>query len=225
MKLASYKATRTGLQGLINRLIRWRFSGAYSHTEIVFEPGDGVAGWMPFGGCEPDADGALWCASRLRGHVPRDDVCSACSGGRRYVDYWFGRNYWWWHGYAKRRVCNPPRPRSYDKSWGDRPIWQFCGLIQRVLGLRVPNVPNHANGFSSFGVVKMYKLTTNPSLVVLPVEGATINLPASESYGFAYELWLSAGNTPEPADVSPVPTKAQQIAALLAAKGVTREDV
>jgi len=65
MKLASYKATRTGLQGALNRLIRWRFSGAYSHTEIVFEPGDGVAAYMPFGSCEPDADGAMWCASSV----------------------------------------------------------------------------------------------------------------------------------------------------------------
>lgn len=65
MKLASYKATRPGLQGLFNRLIRWRFSGLYSHNEVVFEPGDGVDHLMPDGNCAPDADGALWCVSSV----------------------------------------------------------------------------------------------------------------------------------------------------------------
>ena len=65
MKLASYKSTRAGWQGLFNRLIRWRFSGIYSHSEVVFEPGDGVDALMPDGNCLPDADGALWCASSV----------------------------------------------------------------------------------------------------------------------------------------------------------------
>lgn len=65
MQLASYKATRPGLQGLFNRLIRWRFSGIYSHSEVVFEPGDGVDALMPDGSCAADADGALWCASSV----------------------------------------------------------------------------------------------------------------------------------------------------------------
>lgn len=65
MKLASYKSTRPGWQGLFNRVIRWRFSGLYSHSEVVFEPGDGVDAWMPDGSCAADADGALWCASSV----------------------------------------------------------------------------------------------------------------------------------------------------------------
>lgn len=65
MKLASYKATRPGLQGLFNRLIRRRFSGLYSHSEVVFEPGDGVDALMPDGSCAADANGALWCASSV----------------------------------------------------------------------------------------------------------------------------------------------------------------
>lgn len=65
MKLASYKSTRPGWQGLFNRLIRWRFAGAYSHSEVVFEPGDGVASFMPDNTCQPDAAGALWCASAV----------------------------------------------------------------------------------------------------------------------------------------------------------------
>lgn len=63
MKLASYKGTRPGLQGVMNRLIRWRFDGPYSHSEIVFEPGDGVDHLMHDVTTEPDSDGAYWCAS------------------------------------------------------------------------------------------------------------------------------------------------------------------
>lgn len=63
MKLASYKSTRPGIMGLGNILIRLRLRGIYSHSEIVFEPGDGVDHLMPDGTCEPDADGALWCVS------------------------------------------------------------------------------------------------------------------------------------------------------------------
>lgn len=63
MKLASYHGTRSGITGLGNWLIRLRLRGIYSHSEIVFEPGDGVDHLMPDGTCNPDADGALWCVS------------------------------------------------------------------------------------------------------------------------------------------------------------------
>ncbi len=65
MLLASYKAIRPGMQGIANRLIRWRLDGDYSHNEVVFEPGDVVDHLMPDGTCEPDASGALWCASSV----------------------------------------------------------------------------------------------------------------------------------------------------------------
>lgn len=65
MKLASYHGTRSGLAGLGNILIRLRLRGRMSHSEIVFEPGDGVDDLVPDGTCEPDADGALWCASAV----------------------------------------------------------------------------------------------------------------------------------------------------------------
>ncbi len=65
MLLASYKSTRPGIQGVANRVIRWRLRGPYSHSEIVFEPGDRVGQWMPDGTCQPDADGALWCVSSV----------------------------------------------------------------------------------------------------------------------------------------------------------------
>jgi hypothetical protein len=65
MLLASYTATRPGLMGVGNVLIRARLRGPYSHSEIVWEPGDHVDGWMPDRSCAPDADGALWCASSV----------------------------------------------------------------------------------------------------------------------------------------------------------------
>lgn len=63
MKLASYVGTRSGIMGLGNVLIRLRLRGRCSHSEVVFEPGDGVDEYMPDGTCRPDESGALWCAS------------------------------------------------------------------------------------------------------------------------------------------------------------------
>ena len=76
MQLASYVGTRRSLMGIGNRLIRLRLSGLKealktdasldqtvlraSHSEVVFEPGDGVDHLMPDGTCEPNAKGELW---------------------------------------------------------------------------------------------------------------------------------------------------------------------
>ena len=81
MKLASYVGTRDSLMGLGNRLIRLRLSGIRqalqtdntpiqdtlraSHSEIVFEPGDGVDHLMPDGTCQPNEKGELWCVSSV----------------------------------------------------------------------------------------------------------------------------------------------------------------
>ncbi|AVS68119.1 hypothetical protein C8245_22850 [Paracidovorax avenae] len=65
MKLASYTGTRPGLQGLANRAIRFRLSGIYSHTELVFEESDDVADLMPDGTCAAGGDGSLWCGSSV----------------------------------------------------------------------------------------------------------------------------------------------------------------
>jgi hypothetical protein len=35
MKVAFYKATRPGFQGIFNRLVRWWTNGPYSHCEVV----------------------------------------------------------------------------------------------------------------------------------------------------------------------------------------------
>ena len=81
MKLASYVGTKDSFMGLGNRLIRLRLSGIKecfktdksedqttlraSHSEIVFEPGDGVDHLMPDGTCEPNEKGELWCVSSV----------------------------------------------------------------------------------------------------------------------------------------------------------------
>lgn len=39
MRLALYKATRPGLQGIYSRLARWVDGGPYSHCELVFSDG------------------------------------------------------------------------------------------------------------------------------------------------------------------------------------------
>lgn len=39
MKVALYKGTRPGLQGIYNRLTRWIDRGKYSHCELVFSDG------------------------------------------------------------------------------------------------------------------------------------------------------------------------------------------
>ena len=48
----------------------------------------------------------------------------------------------------------------------------------------------------------MYKIINETSVKLIP-ESAIIQLPAAETYGYAYEAWLAAGNTPEPADAKP----------------------
>ena len=78
MKLASYVGTQSGYKGLGNILIRLRIAGIKeaihlkpyggttlraSHSEVVFEPTDGVDHLMPDGTCKPDSEGRLWCAS------------------------------------------------------------------------------------------------------------------------------------------------------------------
>ena len=65
MLLAAYKSTRPGVQGIANRLIRWRLRGQYSHVEVVFEPGDVPGHLMPDGSTRPDEAGALWSVSSV----------------------------------------------------------------------------------------------------------------------------------------------------------------
>lgn len=65
MLLASYTSVRPGLQGLANIAIWLRTGSRITHSEVVFEAHDGVDHLMPDGTCQPDASGALWCASSV----------------------------------------------------------------------------------------------------------------------------------------------------------------
>ena len=86
MLLASYKSTRPGIQGIANRVIRWRLKGQYSHSEIVFQPWDGVDDLMPDGSAAPDANGALWCVSSVAAErLPAwSQRRAGCTGGVRF---------------------------------------------------------------------------------------------------------------------------------------------
>ena len=105
MLLASYTSTRPGLQGVANRLIRLRLRGSYSHSELVFEPGDGVDALMPDGTCATDPAGALWCASSvaaeaLPAHSPRR---AGKAGGVRFKRIALHPGHW-----DTRRVAASP---------------------------------------------------------------------------------------------------------------------
>lgn len=96
MLLASYKATRPGFQGIANRVIRLRLRSSYSHTEVVFEPGDPVGPLMPDGTTARGADGSLWCASSVAAealpeHSPRR---AGATGGVRFKRIVLNPDHW-----------------------------------------------------------------------------------------------------------------------------------
>ena len=64
MKLASYKGIRSGYMKLGSYAIRLRLFGIYSHSEIVFEPEDGVGYLMPDESCDKTEEG-LWSVSSV----------------------------------------------------------------------------------------------------------------------------------------------------------------
>lgn len=62
MKSLSYNSIRPGIQALGSYSVRIGTKSKFSHTEIMFEPGDDVEHLVPDGNLEP-IDGAYWCAS------------------------------------------------------------------------------------------------------------------------------------------------------------------
>lgn len=60
----------------------------------------------------------------------------------------------------------------------------------------------------------MYKLTSNPTIIVRVEDGANIPADAANADYAGYQVWLAAGNTALPADVPAPPTPIQQIRAL-----------
>lgn len=135
MRIASYKSTRPGLQGIANRLIRRRLRGPYSHNEVVFEPGDGVDHLMPDGTCAPDATGALWCASSVAAErLPEWSPRRAGSvGGVRFKRITIDPDRW-----DVRRVDRSPLEAAqwFKQHQGDLYDWQ---LIAGFLAWFIPH--------------------------------------------------------------------------------------
>lgn len=104
MKLASYHGTRSGLMGLGNAAIRLRLRGKFSHTEIMFEPGDGVDHMMPDGTCAPDANGAYWMASSV---------------GLERIPVWSNRRAGRLGGWRMKRIVPDPRKWTLDEVKSD----------------------------------------------------------------------------------------------------------
>ena len=63
MLLATYVATRPGIQGINNKLIRLRLDTDMTHNELVFEPCDGVDLFMPDKTTQVNDKNQLWSAS------------------------------------------------------------------------------------------------------------------------------------------------------------------
>ena len=133
MLLISYKTTRPGLQGIANGIIRLRLRSPYSHTEVVFEPGDQVGHLMPDGSCEPDANGALWCASSvaaeaLPAHSPRR---AGKAGGVRFKRIVINPDHW----DVRRVACNPAAAAQWFKAHeGELYDWQLIlGFVSWVI--------------------------------------------------------------------------------------------
>lgn len=66
MLLASYVKIRPGIQGIGNIAIQWRLDTVHSHSELVFEPGDGVDDLMPDKTTDP-INNEYWCGSSVFG--------------------------------------------------------------------------------------------------------------------------------------------------------------
>ncbi len=133
MLLASYKATRPGLQGIANRVIRLRLRSPYSHSEVVFEPSDLVGHLMPDGTAERGADGSLWCASSvaaeaLPSYSPRR---AGKTGGVRFKRITLNPDHW----DVRRLAVDPLRTAQWFKDHeGELYDWQLIlGFVAWVI--------------------------------------------------------------------------------------------
>lgn len=133
MLLASYKTTRPGLQGVANRVIRLRLRSIYSHTEVVFEPGDPVGHLMPDGTTARGADGSLWCASSVAAealpeHSPRR---AGKMGGVRFKRIVLNPDHW----DVRRLAANPVAAAQWFRAHeGELYDWQLIlGFVSWVI--------------------------------------------------------------------------------------------
>lgn len=132
MKIAFYKATRPGLEGIFNVLVRWWTKGPYSHCELILEE---------------YLDGTVLCgsASQLEGGVrlkrmalnpERWDVLTAPLGNRETALGWFkqhqgaGYDYLGLLGFLARPVTGHQRrwfcSEAVGAALGLAESWRFC---------------------------------------------------------------------------------------------------
>lgn len=136
MLLATYKTVRPGVQGLVNLLIMLRLRSKRSHTEVVFEPGDGVDSYMQDGTCAPDAKGALWAAStvaweRLPAWSP---VRAGKRGGTRFKRIAFDPANWELQPYPRDPMkAVEVFKRREGKPYGWRLILGFVGWLLTLI--------------------------------------------------------------------------------------------
>ncbi len=96
MKIATYKAIRPGIQGIGSWAVQKATHSIYSHSEVIFEPGDDVEAWMPDGSLEQGKDGTFWAFGSTA-----SDIMPAWSkrrvgrrGGCRFKRIEFQQNKW-----------------------------------------------------------------------------------------------------------------------------------
>ncbi|CAN7566055.1 hypothetical protein [Acidovorax sp. LjRoot117] len=135
MLLASYITIRPGIQGIANRLIRFRLQSKESHTEVVFEPGDGVDGLMPDGTCQPDATGALWCASSVAWErLPKHSRRAGKRGGVRFKRIALKPEHWHLQPYRRDPMLAAQRiKRREGEPYSWRLILGWVGWLITVI--------------------------------------------------------------------------------------------
>lgn len=139
MFLATYKAIRPGFQGLGSYAVRLGTNSKYSHTELVFEPGDGVESFMPDGSLERGTDNTLWAFGATASDIMPEwsERRAGRRGGCRFKRIEFKDSNWdfvqidpaVFKAIEGIRVCMAVEGKAYD--W--RHIGSFLGPIANLI--------------------------------------------------------------------------------------------
>lgn len=120
MRLALYKSTRPGLQGIYSRLARWIDGGPYSHCELVFSDGLSASASFIDGGVRfkaIDYDPAHWDFIELPFYLEPD------------ARQWFAANEW--AGYdliGNLKFVMPLIPHSKSRWFCSEAIAEALGM-------------------------------------------------------------------------------------------------
>lgn len=126
MHLALYKATRPGLAGIYNRLVRWIDGGPYSHAELVLSDGTARSASYMDGGVRSKRitfDPAKWDMVQLQGFdeskarawfVAHDGARYDVAGNLRFVlRFWPHSRSRWFCTEAIVAALGLPKPEDY----------------------------------------------------------------------------------------------------------------